>query len=77
MRGSSKRFAAIESKSLNLAVVGTEEDTLKIFENGSWGRTPFLLPEHVALWLLRAWAHFTHLNPPIHVIKCVEGQVFF
>ncbi|KAJ8421797.1 hypothetical protein Cgig2_000304 [Carnegiea gigantea] len=34
MSGSSKRFVAIESKSFDLAVVGSEEDTLKIFENG-------------------------------------------
>ncbi|KAJ8430807.1 hypothetical protein Cgig2_006556 [Carnegiea gigantea] len=44
MRGGCKRFVAID-KSFDLAIVGKEEDLLKISENGR-GRTSLLLPEH-------------------------------
>ncbi|KAJ8421306.1 hypothetical protein Cgig2_026690 [Carnegiea gigantea] len=55
MRLGCKRFVAIESKSFDLAIVGTAEDVLKISENGRGRRISLLLPENVALWLLRAW----------------------
>ena len=55
---------AIESKSFDLAIVGTEEDVLKIFENGRGRRTSLLLPENVALWLLRAWGRFYKSKSP-------------
>lgn len=53
------------------------EDVLKIFENGRGRRTSVFLPEHVALWSLRAWADFTSPNPPIGVINCAKALVFF
>ncbi|KAJ8432118.1 hypothetical protein Cgig2_027306 [Carnegiea gigantea] len=77
MRGGCKRFMAIESKSLDFTIVGTAEDVLKISENGRGRRTSVFLPEHVALWLLRAWADFISPNPPIGVIKCAKALVFF
>ncbi|KAJ8443711.1 hypothetical protein Cgig2_029616 [Carnegiea gigantea] len=58
MRGGCKRFVAIESKSFNLTIVGTVEDVLKISENGRGRSTSVLLPENVALWLLRALGTF-------------------
>ena len=58
MRGGHKRFVAIESKSFDLTIVGIKEDVLKISENGRGRRTSVLLPENVALWLLRAWGRF-------------------
>ena len=58
MRGGCKRFAAEKSKSFDLAIVGTAEDVLKISENGRGRRMQVLLPENVALWLLRAWGRF-------------------
>ena len=57
MRGGCKRFVAIESKSFDLTIVGTVENVLKISE-GRGRRTSVLLPENVALWLLRAWGRF-------------------
>ncbi|KAJ8435559.1 hypothetical protein Cgig2_015414 [Carnegiea gigantea] len=50
MRGGSKRFVAIESKSFDLAIVRTREDVLKISENGRGRRTSLLLPKN------RNWA---------------------
>ena len=58
MRGACKKFLAIESKSVDLSVVGTKEDILKISENGRGRRFSILLPEEVVLWLLRAWTRF-------------------
>ncbi|KAJ8420970.1 hypothetical protein Cgig2_008907 [Carnegiea gigantea] len=48
----------LESKSFDLRMVGTKEDILKITENGRGRRFFVLLPEQVALWLLRAWSRF-------------------
>ncbi|KAJ8420891.1 LOW QUALITY PROTEIN: hypothetical protein Cgig2_016234 [Carnegiea gigantea] len=56
MRGC-KRFVAIESKSFDLAIGGTAKDVWRISENGR-ERTSLLLPENIALWLLRAWGRF-------------------
>ncbi|KAJ8432736.1 hypothetical protein Cgig2_015654 [Carnegiea gigantea] len=58
MRGGCKRFVAIESKSFDFTIVGTAKDVLKISKNGRGRRTSVFLPEHVALWLLRAWGRF-------------------
>jgi len=58
MRGGCKRFVASKSKSFDLTIVGTVEEVLKISENGMGRRTSVLLPENVALWLLRAWGRF-------------------
>jgi len=58
MRGSCKKFLAIESKSFDLSVVGTKEDILKISKNDRGRRFTILLPEEMVLWLLRAWARF-------------------
>ncbi|KAJ8439616.1 LOW QUALITY PROTEIN: hypothetical protein Cgig2_020992 [Carnegiea gigantea] len=58
MREGCKRFVAIQSKSFDLAIVGTAKDVLKISENGRGRRTSLLLPKNVALWLLRASGRF-------------------
>ncbi|KAJ8450026.1 hypothetical protein Cgig2_029388 [Carnegiea gigantea] len=70
MRGGYRRFVAIKSKSFDLAIVGTTEDVLKTSGNGRGRRISLLLPENVALWLLRASADFISLNPLIGAIKC-------
>jgi len=54
MRGSCKRFVAIESKSFDFDIVGTEEDVLRISENGRGRRFSLMVPKQVSLWLLRA-----------------------
>jgi len=58
MIGRSKRYVAIESKSFNFEIVGTEEDLLRISENGRRRRFSLLPPEQVSQWLLRAWGRF-------------------
>ena len=69
IRGGCKKFLAIESESFDLSMVGTKGDILKIFENGRGRRFSILLPEHVALWLLRAWLDFENLSLLIGAIK--------
>ena len=49
---------AIESKFFDFVILGTEEDALRISENGRGRRFPLLLPQQVSLWLLRAWRRF-------------------
>ena len=55
MKGGSIRFVAIESKSFDLKVVGSNEDILKILEQGRGRRFSIFLPKPVAFWLMRAW----------------------
>ena len=54
LRGGGKRFVAVESKSFDFDIVGTEEDVLRISENGKGRRFFLLLLVEVSLWLLRA-----------------------
>jgi len=70
MRGGSKWFVAIESKSFDFEIVGFKEYVLRISENGRRRRFSLLLPEPVSLWLLRLGED---LAGPIHLygaIKC-------
>ncbi|KAJ8422279.1 hypothetical protein Cgig2_009281 [Carnegiea gigantea] len=77
MRGGCKRFVAIESKSFDLAIVGTAEDVLKIYENTRGRRTSLLLPENVALWLLRAWDRFYNTKSPNWCNQMRRGSNIF
>ncbi|KAJ8426381.1 hypothetical protein Cgig2_000576 [Carnegiea gigantea] len=77
MRGGYKRFVAIESKSFDLTIVGTAEDVLKISENGRGRRTSILLPEIVALWLLRAWGRFYKSNSSNWCNQVRQGSSIF
>lgn len=77
MRGGCKRFVAIESKSFDLNIVGTAEDILKISENGRGRRTSLLLPENVALWLLRAWGRFFKSKSPNWCNQVRRGSTIF
>ena len=78
MRGGSKRFVAIESKSFDFEVVGFKEDVLRIYENGRGRRFSLLLPEKVSLWLLRAWGRFGKFNSSFRCNQCVwDLAVFF
>ncbi|KAJ8425024.1 hypothetical protein Cgig2_007161 [Carnegiea gigantea] len=77
MRGGYKRFVAIESKSFDLAIVGTVEDVLKISENGRGRRTSLLLPENLALWLLRAWGRFCKSKSPNWCNQMCRGSNIF
>ena len=45
MKGGSKRYVAIESKSFDFELVGTNVDFLRIYENGRGRRFSMLLPE--------------------------------
>jgi len=49
MKGGSIRAVAIESKSFDLRVVGSNEDILKISEQGRGRSFSIFLPEPVAL----------------------------
>ena len=62
LKGGSKRFVAIESKSFDFVIVGAKEYLLRIDENGRGRRFSLLLPETVSLWLLRAWGRFGKSN---------------
>ncbi|KAJ8445690.1 hypothetical protein Cgig2_026017 [Carnegiea gigantea] len=77
MRGGCKRFVAIESKSFDLAIVGTAEDVLKISENGRERRMSVLLPENVALWLLRAWGRVYKSNSSNWYNQVHQGSSIF
>ena len=57
MGGGRKRIVAIESKSFDFAIVG-KENYLQITEHGRGRRFSLILPEQVALWLLKAWSRF-------------------
>ena len=66
---------AIESKSFDFDIVRTEEDLLRISENGRGRRFSLLLLEQVSLWLLRAWGRFCKSKSPFGAINCVKAQV--
>jgi len=58
MRRGRKRFVAIESKYFDFAIVGIKEDCLQIIEHGRGRRFALILPEQVALWLLKVCTRF-------------------
>jgi len=71
MKGGSKQFVAIESKSFDFEIVGYKEDILRIAENGRGSRFSLLLPEAISLWLLRAWGYLVSQILLFGAIKCV------
>ena len=55
---------AIESKSFDFELVGTNVDFLRIYENGRGRRFSVLPPELASQWLLRAWGRFCKSDSP-------------
>jgi len=68
---------AIESKSFDFDIVRTEEDLLRISENGRGRRFSLLLLEQVSLWLLRAWGRFCKSKSPFWCNQLCEGSSSF
>ena len=74
MRGGRKRFVAVESKSFDFDIVGTEEDLLRISENARGRRFSLLLPEQISLWLLRAAGRFCKSKYPFWCNQLHQGS---
>ena len=64
MKGGRKRYVAIENKSFDFELAGTNVDFLRIFENRRGRRFSVLLPELASQWLLRAWGRFCKSDSP-------------
>ena len=77
MSGGRKRFVTIESKSFDFVFVGSKEACLQITEYGRGRRFTIVLPEEVALWLLRAWSRFGQAKSLNWRNQCRRGSSIF